>query len=466
MKGSVFPLQYPHFTVEWSKCDFILLGTVLFTWLMRMHTKTLSVYAISILLGILTGTVGSLFILAIGGVSHLIASGFHYASLHGWPVGPLSAIVSMTMIFIAWLMVRYIAPEAAGSGVQEIEGALSHQRRVPWRRILPVKFIGGVFSIASNIVLGREGPTIQLGGSLGAMISDWFGLSYHRRDALIAAGAAAGLATAFNAPLAGILFVMEEMRSEFHFSFTNFSAVAICCVVATVALHLMIGPAPAIPMAVFDLPSLRSLWLFFIFGIVVGFVGLLFNITLMKSLYRMDRLSAWNRNGYVLLVGLLVGYLAYLFPEAVGGGYDIIEKSLIMRPSLAMLSVLILVRFMMSMLCYNTGVPGGIFAPMLALGTLLGLASSYILQWLMVDMTLHPAMFAVAGMGAMFAAVVRAPVTGIVLVVEMTQNYSMILPLMVTCLTSTIVVQLARNKPIYTQLLHRTLKKHPAKVIQ
>ena len=198
----------------------------------------------------------------------------------------------------------------------------------------------------------------------------------------------------------------------------------------------------------------------------MGFVGLLFNITLMKSLYRMDRLSAWNRNGYVLLVGLLVGYLAYLFPEAVGGGYDIIEKSLIMRPSLAMLSVLILVRFMMSMLCYNTGVPGGIFAPMLALGTLLGLASSYILQWLMVDMTLHPAMFAVAGMGAMFAAVVRAPVTGIVLVVEMTQNYSMILPLMVTCLTSTIVVQLARNKPIYTQLLHRTLKKHPAKVIQ
>lgn len=424
-----------------------------------MRVKILNIYVIAIVLGIFTGTVGSLLILAISSLSGLMAKGFQYAHAQGWHLGILSALVSMTMIYAAWLMVRVFAPEAAGSGVQEIEGALAHERPVLWRRVLLVKFLGGILSISSNLVVGREGPTIQIGGNLGAMLAEWLGLSRHHRDALIAAGSAGGLATAFNAPLAGILFVLEEMRSEFRFSFTNFTAVAVCCVVSTIVLHLIVGAQPAIPMAVFSLPSLQSLILFFIFGIVVGLVGLLFNIVLMKSLYTIDKLSFAMRDVYVLVVGLLVGYLAYLYPEAVGGGYVIIEKSLTMSPSVSILSLLVAVRFITTMMSYNTGVPGGIFAPMLALGTLLGLAASYVFGWFMNDATLHPGMFAVAGMGALFAAVVRAPVTGIVLVVEMTQNYSLILPLMVTCLTATTLVQMAGNEPIYTQLLYRTLRK-------
>lgn len=424
-----------------------------------MRTKILNVYVIAIVLGIFTGIAGSLLILAISGVSHLMVKSFSYVQSQGWPIGIVSAVVSMAMVYTAWLLVRVYAPEASGSGVQEIEGALAHERPVLWRRVLPVKFFGGVLSIASNLVVGREGPTIQIGGNLGAMLAEWLHLSRHHRDALIAAGSAGGLATAFNAPLAGILFVLEEMRSEFRFSFTNFTAVAICCVVSTIVLHIIIGSAPAIPMAVFSLPSLRSLILFFTFGLVVGLVGLLFNIVLMKSLYQIDKLNPRMRDMYVIVVGLLVGYLAYMTPEAVGGGYDIIEKSLTMSPSFGVLLVLVVLRFVTTMLSYNTGVPGGIFAPMLALGTLLGLAASQVLGWLMMDMTVHPGMFAVAGMGALFAAVVRAPVTGIVLVVEMTQNYSLILPLMVTCLTATIIVQMAGNEPIYTQLLYRTLRK-------
>jgi CIC family chloride channel protein len=168
------------------------------------------------------------------------------------------------------------------------------------------------------------------------------------------------------------------------------------------------------------------------------------------------------RDVYVLFVGLSVGLLAYYAPQTVGGGYDIIETSLTMSPSFTMLLSLIVCRFFSSMFSYTTGVPGGIFAPMLALGTLLGLAAAALFQWISTDVTIHPGMFAVAGMGALFAAVVRAPITGIVLVVEMTQNYSLILPLMVTCLTATTVVQLAGNPPIYTQLLKRTLKKQAA----
>ncbi|WP_133129286.1 H(+)/Cl(-) exchange transporter ClcA [Legionella yabuuchiae] len=424
-----------------------------------MRDKILILYALSILLGILTGCVGSLLQLSITWLGKLLTWWFSFANAHDWPVELVSALTTMVMVYLSWALVKWVASEASGSGVQEIEGTLLHERPIFWRRLLPVKFIGGVLAISSKMVLGREGPTIQIGGNIGEMLGEWFSLPRKRRDSLIAAGAAAGLATAFNAPLAGVLFVLEEMRNEFNFSFVNFKMVAICCVMATIVLHLIIGPQPDIPMDVFSLPSLQSLWLFFLFGILVGFVGLFFNTFLMKVLYGLDQLKPWVKDLYVLVIGLLVGYLAYMQPNFVGGGYVIIEKSLTLDPGLSMLLIIFIVRFIMTLLCYGTGVPGGIFAPMLALGTILGLAASHILQAISNDLTIHPGMFAVAGMGALFAAAVRAPVTGIILVVEMTQNYLLILPLMVTCLTSTTIVQLAKNAPIYTQLLHRTLKK-------
>ena len=422
-----------------------------------MYNRVLFFYGLVIVLGGVVGAVGSCFQLLIDDVSRWLLAFYDYIQLHGGPVSLIVALMSTVMVLTAWLMVRFIAPEAAGSGVPEIEGALLDERPIFWKRLLPVKFFGGILAISSGMVLGREGPTIQMGGNLGEMFGRQFHISKRRRETLILAGAAAGLATAFNAPLAGILFVMEEMRHAFNFSFTNFSMVGICCVAATIAQHFIIGAQPAIPMDVFSLPSLSSLGWFFMFGIVVGFAGLLFNIVLMRCLNRVDQFSLKKRFFFVLFVGALIGYLGYTQPDLVGGGYSIIERSLSMRPSLIVLLVLLVVRFFTTMFSYTTGVPGGIFAPMLALGTLLGLAFSYFLQW-SVDPSIHPGMFAVAGMGALFASAVRAPLTGIVLVVEMTQNYSLILPLMVTCLTSTTVVQLWGNKPIYTQLLHRITK--------
>lgn len=424
-----------------------------------MRDRILILYTLATLLGILTGTVGSLFQLAIHGVNKVLIHWFNFAASKGYNIGIISALTTMVMVFITWSLVKWFVTEGSGSGVQEIEGALLHKRPIFWRRLLPVKFVGGVMAIGSKMVLGREGPTIQIGGNLGEMLGEIFCLTRKRRDSLIAAGAAAGLATAFNAPLAGILFVLEEMRSEFNFSFTNFKVVAICCVFATIMLHVIIGPQSDIKMVIFAPPGLQSLWVFFAFGIIVGIVGLCFNKFLMKLLYRLDKLKPWMKDIYVLIIGLTVGYLAYIQPSVVGGGYDIIEQALIAYPDFSVLMMLLIIRFIMTLLCYGTSVPGGIFAPMLALGTILGLAASHILQAISSDTTIHPGMLAVAGMGALFAASVRAPITGIILVVEMTQNYLLILPLMITCLTSTTVVQLVKQAPIYTQLLRRTLKK-------
>jgi chloride channel protein, CIC family len=422
------------------------------------YRKILFFYAIALLVGLLTGAAGSLFQMAIhtsGVWLSKLGGSLGMLGVPGWVSFP---ILTMLMVLAAWFLVNRVAPEAAGSGVQEIEGALMHKRLVRFKRVLPVKFIGGVLSIASNMVLGREGPTIQIGGNLGKALGRMTSLSQKRCDALVAAGAAAGLATAFNAPLAGVLFVMEEMRESFSLSFIQFKTVAISCVAATIVLQWMMGGAPVILMNVFDMPSLSSLWLFFIFGIVVGLVAIVFNQILMRVLFWMDKRKPRVRFIYVAGVALVVGFLAWLWPDAVGGGYLIIEHSLTFTPGLMMLALLFLVRFVLTMLCYGTGVPGGIFAPMLALGTLVGLAASAIFGMVLPDVTtVQPGMFAVAGMGALFSASVRAPMTGIVLVVEMTQNYGLILPLMVSCLTATTIVQLAGVQPIYTQLLRRTL---------
>ncbi|MDI1352278.1 MAG: H(+)/Cl(-) exchange transporter ClcA [bacterium] len=422
-----------------------------------MGKKILILYAVSALLGALTGIVASVFQLAIIKLDHFLVSFFHFIVKQGWPAGIFSSFLSMLMVLIAWLAVKYIAPEGGGSGVPEIEGALLHQRPILWKQLLPVKFFFGIVAISSKMVVGREGPTIQMGGNLGKMLGELFQLPIKRCDTLIAAGAAAGLAAAFNAPLAGVLFVMEEMRNQFNYSFINFKMVMICCVMATITLHWFMGSAPAIEMQLFDLPSLSSLWLFLLFGIMVGFAGLLFNFTLVTLLNHLDKVSPKFKLYYVLLVGLLVGTLAYYYPPSIGGGYVIINQALMMTPTFGVLCNLLIIRFITTMLSYSTGIPGGIFAPILALGTLLGLAAFQMFDYFIVDLSVHPGMFAVAGMGALFAASVRAPITGVVLVVEMTQNYSLILPLLITCITSTTVMQLARNEPIYTQLLDRAL---------
>jgi len=421
------------------------------------YKKILLFYLLALLVGALTGAVGSMFQLAINKLGEGLSRAYAYVSTLGMPSVLTSSCVTLTLVLLVWFLVKYVAPETSGSGVQEIEGALMHKRSVLWMRVLPVKFIGGVLAIASGMVLGREGPTIQMGGNLGEAVGRGANMSRKRRDALIASGSGAGLATAFNAPLAGVLFVMEEMREAYPLSFLHFKTVALSCVASTFVLQSIMGTKPSIVMEVFDAPRLTDLWLFLLFGLIVGFVGIAFNRILMATLYWMDRQKTQVRVAYVAGVALVVGALASLWPNAVGGGYHIIAQSLTLTPGFIILLLLLVVRFIMTMLCYGTGVPGGIFAPMLALGTLLGLAVATGFESFFPGMTLHPGMLAVAGMGALFSAAVRAPMTGIVLVVEMTQNYALILPLMISCLTATTVVQLAGVPPIYTQLLRRTL---------
>ncbi|HAF87262.1 MAG: H(+)/Cl(-) exchange transporter ClcA [Legionellaceae bacterium] len=419
-----------------------------------MSKKLLWLYGFASLLGVLTGLLSSMFqwfILSLTYLSQRILSSF---TEYSWLV---SAFLSLVMIFLAFAAVRYFAREAAGSGVQEIEGALLHVRGIYWRRLLPIKFIGGVLAISSHALVGMEGPMIQMGGNLGAMLGEMGRFGLKRCDTLIAAGAAAGLASAFNAPLAGVLLVIEELRYSFKYSFINFTVIAISCVSATVTMEALVSTQQVIPMSVFQTPQLGNLGFFGLLGLVMGLAGAVFNKLLMQRLYAFDALSRSMRLLYIGVIGALIGILYVTYPRLVGGGYDIIKQSLTLALPLTSLFGLFFLRFILTISCYTLSIPGGIFAPMLALGTLLGLGVFYLFQMIFPGLTVAADVFAVAGMGALFSASIRAPLTGIVLVVEMTGNYYLILPLMVCCLSATTVMQLLNSPPIYTQLLKRTL---------
>jgi chloride channel protein, CIC family len=411
----------------------------------------------SLLVGALTGLVGAVFQLSIAKVEDL--RGFLIGILPHDPALPLiiSVLFSAVLVFVAFLLVRRIAPEASGSGVHEIEGALDDVRPIRWKNVLPVKFLGGLLSLAGGMVLGREGPTIQMGGNIGKMIADFFKVDKDDVHALIAAGAGGGLTAAFNAPLAGILFVFEEMRPEFKYNFLSVQSVIIASVASDIALRSVMGQSPDIQMRTLLTPSLTSLWLFLIFGFLFGIFGVIFNFLLVRTLDFFNNLKGSMFTYTGLYVGAFIGLLVWLYPDLVGGGYTVIPRALSGSIPVTMLLLLFFARFGTTMVSYGSGAPGGIFAPMLALGTLFGMWYGNIAHSYVPDLVVRPELFAVAGMAALFCATVRAPLTGIALTIEMTGNYYMILPLILTCLTATLVAEGFGGKPVYTVLLKRTL---------
>lgn len=419
--------------------------------------QNIPMFCWALLVGVVAGLVGAVFRLFLVGIARwreAFVGGAQHFPILSWL---LPILFSAVLVHLAILLVRQFAPEAGGSGVQEIEGALDDVRPVRWKRVLPVKFIGGLFSLGGGLVLGREGPTIQMGGNIGQMIGDWLGLSKDDIHMLIAAGAAAGLSSAFNAPLAGILFVIEEMRPQFRYNFLSVQSVLIASAAADIVVRIITGPDPVIVMSHLPSPPLSSLWMFLLFGALFGLFGVVFNSLLVGTLNFLSQMRGWHYTLTGLYVGGLIGFCGWLFVDTIGGGYEVIAQALNAKIPIGTLLFLFIVRYGTTVVSYGSGAPGGIFAPMVALGTLFGMWFGHVTHGWFPDLITHPGFFAVAGMGALFSATVRAPLTGIALAIEMTGNYQQILPLILTCTAATIVAQGLGGRPIYTVLLQRTL---------
>jgi CIC family chloride channel protein len=319
----------------------------------------------------------------------------------------------------------------------------------------PVKFVGGVLGIGSGLALGREGPTIQMGAAVAEMVGRWLRTTPHERRTLIAAGAGAGLAAAFNAPLAGLIFVLEEVQRDFTPSV--FTATFIASVTADVVTRWFDGQSPVFHIAVGQTPPIASLPAFLVLGLAAGVLGVAFNRGLLAGLDLFQRAGRWPAGLTGAVVGAGVGLVAWFAPSVVGTGSGMLEGMFAGRTTMGMLLALFALRFALTSLSYGSGAPGGIFAPLLFLGAALGLVVGDLARRVSPSVEVAPAAFAVVGMAAYFAAIVRAPLTGIVLIVEMTGRYDLMLPLLVACLAAYATADVLGDLPIYERLLEREL---------
>ncbi|VUT21206.1 H(+)/Cl(-) exchange transporter ClcA [Klebsiella pasteurii] len=434
--------------------------------LIQRDKTPLAVLLMAAVVGTLAGLVGVAFEKSVNWVQNLRIGALVEVADHWFLVWPLAFILSALLAMVGYFLVRRFAPEAGGSGIPEIEGALEELRPVRWWRVLPVKFIGGMGTLGAGMVLGREGPMVQLGGNLGRMVVDVFRMrSPEARHTLLATGAAAGLSAAFNAPLAGILFIIEEMRPQFRYNLISIKAVFTGVIMATIVFRIFNGDKAVIEVGKLSNAPVNTLWLYLILGMIFGCIGPLFNTLVLRTQDVFQRIHGGNIKKWVLIGGLIggsCGVLGLIQPTASGGGFNLIPIAAAGNFSVGLLLFIFIARVITTLLCFSSGAPGGIFAPMLALGTLLGTAFGMAATPLFPAYHLDAGTFAIAGMGALLAASVRAPLTGIVLVLEMTDNYQLILPMIITCLGATLLAQFLGGKPLYSTILQRTLAKQKA----
>ncbi len=411
----------------------------------------------AMLVGVCAGIVALLFRVALTGadiVRNGLISWAHSFPIFGW-IFPM--VFTMLGAGISVAVTRRYAPEASGSGIPHLEAVLHRFRKLEWKRILPVKFFGGIIAIGSGLALGREGPTVQMGGAVGDAVSRWLKVSERERFTLISAGAGAGLAAAFNAPLSGLVFVLEEVRRDFQP--IVFGAAFVAAVIADIIARIGSGQFPVFSIPSYSVPPLASLPIFALLGVVAGLLGVFFNRSLLTALNVYAKIPARFILPVAVLIGGIVGLAGWFSPLFIGSGHALAETALKGNLLLYAIPLFLAVRFLLTISSYGTGAPGGIFAPLLVIGALIGLGVGQIAHILFPMIVPIPAVFAVVGMAAYFTAIVRAPLTGIMLIVEMTGNYNQMLPLLVGCFCAYAVAELLKDLPIYESLLERDLKR-------
>jgi len=418
----------------------------------------------ALVIGLVAGGLGSAFrwtlTQAESGRNGLLAR-LHENTGVGWPAGLLVAVaIGAAGAAVGLWLVRRFAPETSGSGIPHIKSVMLDEAEMRWWRVLPVKFFAGLAGIGGGLALGREGPTIQMGGATGMMVSRWFRVraGEGERKALMSAGAAAGLSAAFNAPLAGVMFVLEELHGQF--APVMFVGAFVASVVADVVCRLLLGASPVFAMLNMPAPTLAALPLALVLGGLCGLGGVAFNKTLLWSLDQFDKLRRWPVPVVGAIAGAVAGAAGWIYPGVAGSGVLLAERAL--TGGLAaggVLVALMFARFALTMWSFGSGAAGGIFAPILVIGALGGLALGHATHGVLPALAEHPDIFAAIGMGGLLTAVVRAPLTSIVLMIELTGNYDFMLPLLACSLVSYSVAEGLKCEPVYESLRVRALRK-------
>ena len=413
----------------------------------------LHLFAEGIMVGIVSGIAISFFRWALEEAEDLRPIIYHHISSLGAPGIALHIAIVLTVAVVLWRIVS-AEPMTSGSGIPQIKGILGGHMRMHWLRVMLLKIIGGVIAIGAGLSLGREGPSVQIGASCGQGVGETRGRTRTETRFLITAGAGAGLAAAFNAPLAGVIFCLEELTKSF--SPLVLMATIASTATATAVTHVIFGMAPVFHFPWLPVMPLSHIFFLLPFGLFVGVLGQAFNKGLFISLDAYDKspLRKWARPLLPLAVAAALGYV---LPQTLGGGNRLVDTLVTGEFTITMLLILFITKYLLTMMSFGSGVPGGIFLPMLVLGALGGAVFAKLLYSTGIIPVEYAANFVVFGMAAFFASVVKSPVTGSILVMEMTGSFQHLGALIIVSMSAYLAADMMNGLPVYDALLERSL---------
>ncbi len=349
-------------------------------------------------------------------------------------------------------LIYFFASEVRGAGVPEVMLAVSMEGGKIRPRVALIKTIVTSICISSGGSVGREGPIVQIGSAIGSTLGQFFNFSEEKTRMLLACGAAGGIAATFNAPLAGIFFALEVILRQYGLRY--FSSVVLSSVTATVVSRYFFGDYPAFKVPTYQFLSIWEIPLYVIFGFLAAGAALLF----VKVLYKCDDFFIYIKIPEYIkpaIGGLLVGLIGFYYPEIFGVGYKTIELTLYGKLAANVVIVLIFAKILATSITLGSGGSGGIFAPCLFIGATLGCAYGKITYLLVPTIAIPPGACALVGMGAVLSGATHAPISAILILFEITGNYKILLPLMITCVISIMITRMVNRDSIYTMKLKR-----------
>jgi CIC family chloride channel protein len=350
---------------------------------------------------------------------------------------------------IGYLLYRYF-PNARGSGVPQTKAALfAREGRITMRTVLG-KFVCTSATLASGIPLGREGPSVQVGGGIASVLGRLLGLSNEQVKNLIPVGAAAAIAAAFNTPLAAVVFALEEIMGDLNAPVMG--AVVLASATSWMVLRLLLGNNPLFKVPQYQLVSPAEFGVYAVLGVAGGLVSAAFTKLLLEMRARFLRFPRYTVWFQPLAGGLLVGLMGWFVPQVLGVGYEYVGDALNGKMVFHLMVLLLVLKLFAVTTSYASGNAGGIFGPALFIGAMVGGTVGTVAHHLFPAYTATPGAYALVGMGAAFAGIVRAPMTSVLMIFEMTQDYAVIVPLMIANLVSLFVASRLQHEPIYEAL--------------
>jgi CIC family chloride channel protein len=401
--------------------------------------------ALAILIGALVGLAVVAFIL----LTERTGLRLYPVGSAAWRRVSIPVAGSLTM---GLLLFRYF-PNARGSGVPQTKAALFAREGFISLRTVIGKFFCTSATLASGIPLGREGPSVQVGAGIASLLGRHLGLRPEKVKALLPVGASAAIAAAFNTPMAAVLFALEEVMGDLHAPILG--SVVLASATSWAVLRLLLGNNPLFKVPQYELVSPLELGIYAILGIVGGFLSVAFTKLLLELRRRfllLPKRTAW---WHPAVGGVTVGVMGWFVPQVLGVGYVYVGDALNGNMALKLMVVLVVLKLFAVTISYGSGNAGGIFGPSLFLGAMLGGSIGSVAHHFLPTQTATPGAYALVGMGALFAGIVRAPMTSVLMIFETTRDYAVIVPLMIANLASFFICSRLQREPIYEALAHQ-----------